>query len=126
MNHIAIAGNLGLDASLKYTTSGKPVTNLFILVDNGYGANKKSAFGFGVVAWDDLAESAGKLTKGQKVTVYGKLTSRKYQNKSGVEVTKVEIVADAITAWKPRDTDSVRSPEAQPVAQEVDLDSVPF
>ena len=62
MNHIAIAGNLGLDASLKYTTSGKPVTNLFILVDNGYGANKKSAFGFGVVAWDDLAESAGKLT----------------------------------------------------------------
>jgi single-strand DNA-binding protein len=121
MNHVAIAGNLGVDATLKYTTGGKPVANLFILVDNGFGAAKKSPFGFAVVAWDETAEFAGKLTKGTKVSVYGKLTSRKYQNKAGVDVTVVEVVADAISAWKGKDVQKTDRPQTQ-----VADDDIPF
>jgi single-strand DNA-binding protein len=124
MNHIAIAGNLGVDATLKYTSGGKPVANLFILVDNGYGAAKKPSFGFTVVAWDETAEYSGKLAKGTKVSVYGKLTSRKYQNKSGADVTVVEIVADAITAWKGKGDGP--KPAARPQAQEIDESDIPF
>jgi single-strand DNA-binding protein len=120
-NVVIIEGALGRDPEAKFTTSGKPVTNFSVAVDNGWGQNKKDPFWFSVVTWNTLAETAARdLAKGSKVTVYGRLTTRKYTNKSGVEVTVTEIVANALDIREPR--------EAKPAPSQVpvDEDSIPF
>lgn len=125
-NNVAILdGTLGRDVEIKYTTTGKSVANFSIAVDNGYGQNKKDPFWFNVVAWGPLAEYAGNnLSKGSKVTVYGRLTTRKYTNKSGVEVTVTEVVANALAV---RETDkSNPKPAARPQTQQVADEDIPF
>jgi single-strand DNA-binding protein len=125
LNLVALDGTLGRDVELKSTTTGKSVANFSIAVDNGFGENKKEPFWFNVVAWGELANNAANtLGKGSKVTIYGRLTSRKYTNKTGAEVTVTEVVANAFEVRKTYNSEA--KPAARPPAQEVDIDSVPF
>ena len=95
MNKIFEIGRLTRDPEVRYTQSGKAVCTFSIAVDDGYGENKKAYF-FPVVVWGKTAETCGKsLTKGRKVAVTGKLTTRQYDNNEGKKVTVFEIVADA-------------------------------
>ena len=95
LNKIVTIGRLTRDPELRYTQSGKAVCTFSIAVDDGYGENKKAYF-FPVVVWGKTAETCGKsLTKGRKVAVTGKLTTRQYENNEGKKVTVFEIVADA-------------------------------
>ena len=95
MNKIFEIGRLTRDPEVRYTQSGKAVCTFSIAVDDGYGENKKAYF-FPVVVWGKTAETCGKsLTKGRKVAVTGKLTTRQYENNEGRKVTVFEIVADA-------------------------------
>jgi single-strand DNA-binding protein len=123
-NLVVVDGTLGRDPESKFTTTGKPVTNFSIAVDNGYGENKKPPFWFNVVAWGDQAELAGRLAKGSKVTVYGRLTTRKYTNKTGVEVTVTEIVANALSARE--SVQKTDRPQSAAQAQTIDESDVPF
>ena len=95
LNKIVTIGRLTRDPETRYTQSGKAVCTFSIAVDDGYGENKKAYF-FPVVVWGKTAETCGKsLTKGRKVAVTGKLTTRQYENNEGKKVTVFEIVADA-------------------------------
>ena len=95
MNKIFEIGRLTRDPEIRYTQSGKAVCTFSIAVDDGYGENKKAYF-FPVVVWGKTAETCGKsLTKGRKVAVTGKLTTRQYENNEGKKLTVFEIVADA-------------------------------
>jgi single-strand DNA-binding protein len=124
-NITILEGTLGRDVEQKLTTTGKAVANFSIAVDNGYGANKREPFWFSVVAWGPLAETAARgLSKGSKVTVYGRLTTRKYTNKAGVEVTVTEVVANAFDIREPRENSAPRasSQTPAPIAEE----DIPF
>jgi len=103
LNKVQIIGNLGADPEMRYTPSGSAVTNFRVAVSR----NRRGTDGnmvdetewFRVVAWDTagykLAEICNEyLRKGQKVYVEGRLQSRKYTDKDGVERTSVEIVAN--------------------------------
>ena len=95
LNKIVTIGRLTRDPEVRYTQSGKAVCTFSIAVDDGYGENKKAYF-FPVVVWGKTAETCGKsLTKGRKVAVTGKLTTRQYENNEGKKLTVFEIVADA-------------------------------
>ena len=95
LNKIVTIGRLTRDPEIRYTQSGKAVCTFSIAVDDGYGENKKAYF-FPVVVWGKTAETCGKsLTKGRKVAVTGKLTTRQYENNEGKKLTVFEIVADA-------------------------------
>lgn len=121
-NIVVIEGALGREPEAKFTTTGKAVTNFSVAVDNGWGQNKKDPFWFNVVTWNALAETAARdLSKGIKVTVYGRLTTRKYTNKSGVEVTVTEIVANALDIREPRDAKPATAP-----AQDIQDSDIPF
>ncbi len=102
LNKVQIIGNLGADPEMRYTPSGSAVTNFRVAVSR----NRRGQDGnmvdetewFRVVAWDSgsykLAEICNEyLRKGNKVYVEGRLQSRKYTNKDGIEQTSVEIVA---------------------------------
>ena len=94
MNKVFEIGRLTRNPEVRYTTSGKAVCTFTIAVDDGFGENKKAYF-FPVVIWGKGAEVCGNsLTKGSKVAVVGKLTTRSYENKDGKKIYVTEIVAD--------------------------------
>lgn len=95
LNKIVTIGRLTRDPEVRYTASGKAVCTFSIAVDDGYGENKKAYF-FPIVVWGKNAETCGNsLTKGRKVAITGKLTTRHYDNNEGKKVTVFEIVADS-------------------------------
>ncbi len=91
-NKQTIIGNLARDAELKYTSSGKPVSNFRVIANTGYSEHKHVE-GFNVVLWGALAEKlAGYLTKGKPVLVEGETRTRKYQGQDGQDRYVTEVV----------------------------------
>lgn len=94
MNQCTFTGNLGRDPELNYTPSGKAVVKFSIAVNEHYGGDKQSTMWLTIVAWDKMAENMNQyLEKGKKVLISGRLTMRKYTDKTGVERQAVELVA---------------------------------
>ena len=99
MNKIMLIGNLGRDPEMSYTPSGKPLTKFSLAVnrrsrDRETGERNDETTWFNIVAWDRLAETCNQyLHKGSKVYIDGRMTSRKYTNKDGLEVTAWDVVA---------------------------------
>ena len=99
LNKVQIIGNLGRDPEMRFTPSGAAVTNFTVAVNRNRrgpdGNNVEETEWFRVVAWEKLAETCDKyLRKGNTVYIEGRLQSRKYTDKDGVERTSVEIVAN--------------------------------
>lgn len=93
MNIVALTGRLTADTTVKYTQSGKAVCIFDIAVDDGFGDNKQTYF-HRIVVWGKAAELCGNnLSKGSKVNVKGKLTSRSYES-NGQKKYITEVVAD--------------------------------
>lgn len=118
------SANIVADPVVKYTTTGKAVANFRIAVNDGFGDTKKSYF-FNATAWEDLALVVGKLVKGQKIGVYGKLTAREYE-KDGRKNTVVEILVNALDVRKTGNSGETKPAERPQAQEDVDLDSVPF
>jgi single-strand DNA-binding protein len=109
-----LIGNLGRDPEMKYAPSGTAVTNFTVAVNrtrrDPSGENVEEAEWFRVVAWDRLAETCDEhLRKGDRVYVEGRLQSRKYTDKDGVERTAVEVVATDLVMLGGR-TDEAAAP----------------
>ena len=109
INTVTIAGNLTKDIEVRATPSGYPIGTLSVAVND----RRKKQDG----SWEDypnyfdctlLGERAQKLqqylTKGTKVTVTGKLSQRRWQDKeTGKGRSSVEIVVDGLEFMSRRD-----------------------
>lgn len=99
VNKAIIVGRLTRDPEVRTTTSGQNVTSLSMATnhtwtDKGGQKQEKSEF-HNVVLWGRLAEIAGQyLTKGQECYIEGRIQSRVYTDKAGVERKATEIVAE--------------------------------
>ena len=119
LNKVMIIGNLGRDPELRHTASGKGVATFTLAVSRMTGtgeARSEETEWFRVVAWDRLAETCSQyLKKGAKAYVEGRLQSRKYTDKDGMERTSVEIVANEMLMLDSRPAGEERSgPDRQP------------
>lgn len=97
-------GKLTRDPELRYTTSGKAVTQFTIAnsdsrkTPQGDWENTRQLF-LQCSIWNDenrgnnWAELAAKLTKGQEVAVTGKLHTRKWETKDGSTRSAIELHA---------------------------------
>ena len=99
VNKVILLGNLGRDPETRYTTGGDAVTNLSIATSEQWkdknGDKQERTEWHRVVLFDRLAEIAGEyLKKGRSVYIEGRLQTRKYTDKDGVEKYSTEIVAD--------------------------------
>jgi len=108
INRIVVTGRLTRDPELRTTTTGKQVAGLGIAVDKRFkpqDPNEPTADFFNVTAWGQTAEFITNYGgKGRLVAVDGRLQTRKYTNKDGIEVTAFEIVAENISLLdKPKD-----------------------
>ena len=73
MNKLLLIGRLTKDAALRYTSTGDPVADISLAVDDGYGENKKTIW-FRCSLWGKRAVSLEQyLTKGTQVYVEGRL-----------------------------------------------------
>lgn len=96
LNRMQIIGNLGADPELRYTPSGKAVTNLRVAVnDNRKGPDGEwieETLWIRVEVWDQAAERlAEQLRKGNKIYAEGQLRAREYEGNDGQKRTSLEL-----------------------------------
>lgn len=96
LNKMMIIGNLGADPELRYTPSGKAVTNLRVAVnDRSRGADGEwveETLWIRVEVWEQAAERlAEQLRKGNKVYAEGTLRAREYDGSDGQKRTSLEL-----------------------------------
>jgi single-strand DNA-binding protein len=99
LNKVMIIGHLGRDPEMRYTPSGRPVTNFSVATSRSWntadGERRTETEWFSIVAWGNLAEICNQyLVKGQQVYVEGRLQSRSWEDNDGKRHTAVEIVAN--------------------------------
>ncbi|HZO75724.1 MAG TPA: single-stranded DNA-binding protein [Ktedonobacteraceae bacterium] len=107
MNKIMLIGNLGRDPEMSYTESGVAVTKFSLAVNritkSSAGERQTETDWFNIIAWRQLAETCNSyLKKGQKVYVEGRLSQRKYTDKTGVERTAVEVTINDMEMLTPK------------------------
>ena len=99
LNQVQLIGNLGADPETRFTTSGEAVCNIRLATtdtwkDKATGEQKESTEWHRIVFYRRLAEIAGQyLKKGSQVFIQGRLKTRKWTDKDGVEKYTTEIEA---------------------------------
>ena len=98
VNKVILVGNLGKDAEVRVTPGGQSVASFSIATTENWtskeGEKKEQTEWHRIVFFDKLAEIAGEyLKKGRSVYVEGRLQTRKWTDKDGVEKYTTEIVA---------------------------------
>jgi single-strand DNA-binding protein len=101
-NHVTLIGNATRDPELRFIPSGAAVANFGLAVNRRWKNQQTDeweeevAF-FDVTCWRDLAENvAESITKGARVIVTGRLTTRSWETDAGEKRTKVEVLADEV------------------------------
>ena len=99
VNKVILIGNLGRDPEVRYTPSGSAVCNVTLATTRSWkskdsGEKQEETEWHRVVFYDRLAEIAGEyLKKGRSVYVEGRLKTRKWTDKDGVEKYTTEVIA---------------------------------
>jgi single-strand DNA-binding protein len=96
LNKMMIIGNLGADPELRYTPSGKAVTNLRVAVNSNRrgpdGEWVEETLWLRVEVWDQAAERAAEqFRKGNKIYAEGELRAREYDGNDGQKRTSLEL-----------------------------------
>ncbi|HEX8974331.1 MAG TPA: single-stranded DNA-binding protein [Patescibacteria group bacterium] len=99
LNKVQLIGRLTRDVELRTTPSGQTVATVGLAtgrtwMDKSGQKQEKTEF-HNIVIWGRLAEIAGQyLTKGQEAYFEGRLETRAYTGKDGVERRTTEIIAE--------------------------------
>lgn len=132
MQTLIIAGNVGKDAVLRRTNSGEPVLGFSIAVDNGKDANgnERPSTWYDAAVWGKRAESLEKhITKGSKLVVTGRPTSRVHEGKAylGINVNELTFMGGAKSASQEQKQPASQDHDSYGNSFSDDLnDAVPF
>ena len=149
VNKVILVGYLGRDPEVRYMPNGDAVCNFSIATSESWkdqsGQRQERSEWHAITLYRRLAEIAGQyLKKGSLVCVEGKIQSRKYTDKQGIERTAYEIIGNEMKMLGGRDNQA-QSPQqhstppvppqpraqgaqtAQPVQPAADIsDDIPF
>ena len=140
INKVIIVGNLGRDPETRFTTGGEAIANIAVATsdrwkDKATGEQKEATEWHRITFFGKLAEIVGQyLKKGSQVYVEGKLRTRKYTDKDGIERYATEVIADQMQMLGGRG-DGAQAPAPQhrpaPAARQADSggsfdDDIPF
>lgn len=102
VNKVIILGNLVRDPEVRYLPSGDAIANIAVATsytqkDRNTGETKESTEWHRIAFFGRLAEIVGQyLKKGSSVYVEGRLQTRKYTDKDGVERYATDIIAESM------------------------------
>lgn len=99
INKVVLVGRLTRDPEVRTTTSGRTVTTVSLATSftwkDATGQKQEKTEFHNIVIWGKLGEIAGQyLIKGQEAYFEGRLQTRKYTGKDGVERRTTEIIAE--------------------------------
>ena len=100
VNKVIIVGNLGRDPEIRYMPSGDAIANIAVATsykskDRNTGEQKEQTEWHRISFFGRLAEIVGQyLKKGSSVYVEGRLQTRKYTDKDGIERYATDIIAE--------------------------------
>ena len=128
LNKVQIIGRLGRDVELRQTPSGQSVASFTVATDESYtsrdGQKVEQTEWHRINIFGKQAELCGRfLGKGSLIYLEGRIRSRKWTDKEGIERTSTEINADRVQFLdrKPE------QPQRQAQAQEYGgMQDVPF
>ncbi|NOL48746.1 single-stranded DNA-binding protein [Pelistega europaea] len=102
VNKVILVGNLGRDPEVRYNPDGFTVANVSIATtfawnDRNTGTRREETEWHRVVFYNRQAEVVGQyLKKGSQIYVEGRLRTRKYMGKDGIERYTTEVIADSM------------------------------
>ncbi|MCB0669950.1 MAG: single-stranded DNA-binding protein [Saprospiraceae bacterium] len=99
VNRVQLIGHLGKDAEAIDVGNGKRLAKVTLATNNTYygkdGNKIENTDWHNLVAWGKTAELMTSLgTKGSKMAVSGKISTRHYEDKEGVKKYITEIIVD--------------------------------
>ncbi|HZT08803.1 MAG TPA: single-stranded DNA-binding protein [Chloroflexota bacterium] len=125
-----IIGNLGGDPEMRYSAAGRPFTTFSVACNRNYtgpdGERREETEWFRVTANGKLAEVCSQyLSKGRRVYVEGRLSSRSWEGPDGQRRFTLQINANEMQILDTRPRDEVHEHQMEP-DDAGDLDSIPF
>lgn len=120
VNRVILIGNLGRDPEVRYTTSGMAMCTLNIATSRAWknktsGEREEETEWHRVILMDRMAENAGEyLAKGRPVYIEGRLRTRKWTDKDGIERYTTEIVGEQMQFLGGREDGASPKPAAAP------------
>ncbi len=99
VNKVILVGRLTRDPEVRNTPTGQSVANISMATNRFWkdkaGQRQDKTEYHNIILWGRLSEIAGQyLVKGQECFIEGRLETRKYTGKDGVERRTTEIVAE--------------------------------
>ena len=97
VNKVILVGRVGRDPEIKHLPNGEAVVNFSVATSEQWkdrnGERQERAEWHNITMYRRLAEIAGQyVKKGSQVYIEGRIQSRKYTGKDGVERTAYEII----------------------------------
>ena len=142
LNKVILIGRLGRDPECRYLPNGDAVCNFSVATSESWkdqsGQKKERTEWHNITLYRKLAEIAAQyLKKGSLVYLEGKIQSRKYTGKDGIERTAFEIIASEMKMLggkadggegqhNPPPPPQARQQSAAPVPQDDIDDDMPF
>ncbi|HEZ0648827.1 TPA: single-stranded DNA-binding protein [Neisseria meningitidis] len=99
LNKVILIGRLGKDPEVRYMPNGEAVCNFSVATSESWkdnnGQKQERTEWHNITMYRKLAEIAGQyLKKGGLVYLEGRIQSRKYEGKDGIERTAYDIIAN--------------------------------
>lgn len=99
LNRVQLIGNLTRDPELRYTPQGTAVCTIGLATNRSWttdsGEKKEDTEFHKIIAWNKLAELCSQLlSKGRKIYVEGRISSRSWTGQDGVQRNTTEIVIE--------------------------------
>ena len=115
LNKVILIGRLGRDPEVRYMPNGEAVCNFSVATSETWndrnGQRVERTEWHNITMYRRLAEIAGQyLKKGSQVYLEGRIQSRKYQGKDGIERTAYDIIANEMKMLGGRNDNSGGAP----------------
>lgn len=118
LNKVFLIGRLGRDPEVRYMPNGEAVCNFSVATSEAWndrnGQRQERTEWHNITMYRRLAEIAGQyLKKGSQVYLEGKIQSRKYTDKSGIERTAYDIIVSEMKMLGGGGNDGRQAQQAQ-------------
>lgn len=119
INKVTLVGHAGNDPEVRTLDTGATVARVSLATNESYkdkeGNWQTSTEWHNLILWRDLAERAqGNVKKGATLYVEGKIQSRKYTDKDGVEKSITDIVVSSFRVLDKKQSDDSRVHSSEP------------
>jgi len=132
VNKVILVGNLGKDPETRYMPNGEAVTNITLATSESWkdksGEKVEKTEWHRVTFYRKLAEIVGEyLKKGSSIYIEGRIETRKWTDKEGIERFTTEIIASEMKMLGSKSESPRQAPQTTPKTAFDDMpDDLPF